>query len=153
MNWFRKVVDEREELEIKRIESGAYYVFLSGLGIAIVVQAFMFESLLYVAGEFIILLAGAGWAMVGYFRKGIWDYRTKPGMKSYIGYSLFVTLVYGIIILVMRFLSGADILASLRFAAINSIVMFFALFLLFALLGTIIKWRRRKLEQEFDDAG
>ena len=151
MNWFRKVIDEREELEIKRIESGAYYVFLSGLGIAIVVQVFMFESLQYVAGELIVLLAGAGWAMVGYFRKGIWDCRTKPGMKSYIGYSLFFTLVYGIIILVMRFLSGADMLTSLRFAAINSIVMFFALFLLFALLGNIIKWRRKKLEQEFDD--
>ena len=73
MKWVRKIVDEREELEIMRIESSSYYVFLFGLGIAIVVQSFVFWSFEHVIGELIILLAGVGWAMVGYFRKGVWD--------------------------------------------------------------------------------
>ena len=152
MKWFRKTVDEREELEIMRIESSAYYVFLFGLAIAIIVQVYASGSIEYVVGELIVLLAGVGWAMVGYFRKGIWDYRTKPGIKSYFGYSLIAALTFGILILLARlFLSGEDLLTSLRYFFFYFIIIFSALFLTMALYGNITKRRRKKLEQQFDD--
>ena len=154
MNWFRNVVDEREDLEAKRIESGAYYVFLFGLGIAIIVQSFIFGiSFENVVGELIILLIGVGWAMVGYFRKGIWDYRTKPGIKVYVGTGFVTALVYVIISTLARyFRSEADLLTSLKYAAIGSITIFFVVFIILALVGTITMQRRKKLEQKFEDA-
>ena len=154
MKRFRKAVDEREELEVRRIESHAYYVFLLGLGIAIIVQSFVSGvSFEHVVGEFIVLLAGVGWAMVGYYRKGIWDYKTKLGIKTYVGTGFITALVYLIISTFARyFRSETDLLACLKYAAINSILVFSTVFLFMALYGTVTKRRRKKLEQKFEDA-
>ena len=154
MKWFYKVVDEREESEIRRVESGAFYVFMLGLGISIIVQSFFpgmnFER---VAGELIVLLVGVGWSMVGYIRKGLWDYRTKPGIRVYVGAGFITALVYVIISTLARyFLSEFDLLTCLKYAAISSITIFFAVFLVTMLFGTVIKLRRIKLEQKFEDA-
>ena len=82
MKWFRNLTDEREELELRRIESGAYYVFLLGLDIAIIVQFIIYGiSFEHVIGEIIVLLAGVAWVMVGYIRRGIWDLKQNPVQK------------------------------------------------------------------------
>ena len=153
MKWFRKVVDEREELELRRIESSACYVFIFGLGIAIIVQLLAFEmNFEHVVGELTILLIGVGWAMVGYFRKGIWDYRTKPGIKAYVGCSFITALSYVILSTLARyFRSEIDFIDCLKYAAVNSIFIFSAVFLVAALFGTITKQRRKKLEQRSED--
>ena len=154
MKWFRKVVDEREELELRRIESSACYVFIFGLGIAIIVQLLAFEmNFEHVVGELTILLIGVGWAMVGYFRKGIWDYRTKPGIKVYAGYCFIAALVYVILSTLARyFRSEADLLTCLKYSVINSIIIFSVVFLTLTLFGIVTKRRRKKLEQKFEDA-
>ena len=153
MKWFRKIVDEREEIEIRRIESSAYYVLVFSLGIAIIVQAFVFGSAEHVVGELIVLLVGTGWAFFWSFRKGVWDYRTKPGIKVYIICSLITALAYVIISTLFRyFRSDTDLLTCLRYAALNSIVWFSVVFLSMTFHGTITKQRRKKLEQKFEDA-
>jgi hypothetical protein len=149
MKLFRKVVDERQEQELKRIESGAYYVFLFGLGISILVQLIMFDfDITHIAGELIVLFMGVAWAMIGYIRRGIWDYYTKPGIKSYLICSTIVGLVYGIL---GYFYSGISFSDFLPTFALRFLWFFVIMFLMLSLLGTIIKMRAEKLQKENED--
>ena len=153
MKWFRKVVDEREESELRHIESRAYFVFVLGLGIAIIVQSLVGMSFEHVLGEFIVLLVGVGWVMAGYFRKGLWDYRAKPGIKAYVGTGFFTALIYMIISTSARyFRSETELLICLKYAAVNSVIIFSAVFSVTMLFGTVTKRRRKKLEQKFEDS-
>ena len=154
MKWFRKVADEREEAELRRVESSAFYVFVIGLGIAVIVQMTVFDmSFEHVVGELIILLTGVGWVMVGNFRKGIWDYRTKPGIKVYFGCGFITALIYVVLSTFVRyFRSETDFLTCIKYSVINSVFIFSAVFLIVALFGTVTKRRRNKLEQKYEDA-
>ena len=149
MKLFRKVVDERQEQELKRIESGAYYVFLFGLGISILVQRIIFDfDITHIAGELIVLIIGATWAMIGYIRRGIWDYFTKPGVKTYSIYSAVAGIIYGVL---GYFRSDVSFLDFLPTFAIRFLWFFVIMFLIIAFTGTIVKMRAKKLQQKYND--
>lgn len=153
MKLFRKVIDERQELEMMRVERVSFWIMFFSLIIAIFVQllvlGFDFE---HVAGEFIILLTVAVWATIGYTRCGAWDYFTKPGMKSYVIYSLGGGFIFGLMVpLTWYFKYDTPLLSCLLTFAINFAILFPLLFLTLWLVGSIVKKRQEKLQQEYED--
>jgi hypothetical protein len=152
MKLFRKVVDEREELEMMRVERTSYYVTFAALLIAIIVQNVLYDfELMPIAGEFIALIAGAVWMCIGFVRRGIWDYHTKPGMKTYLVYSLLGALVFGSLMPLMRYLAdGMTLQLVLPIFAINFVSIFALIFVTMLIYGESVKRRRKKLDEKFD---
>jgi len=153
MKLFRKIVDERQELEMMRVERGSFWVMLLALVVAILVQLFAlgydFE---HIAGEFIVLVIGAVWSTAGYLRRGSWDYFTKPGVKTYALYSLAAGIIFGLVAPLTRYFRyGAPLLDCLRVFVINFTSVYILAFLTLLLLGTITKKRQKKLQQEYKE--
>ncbi|WP_019849290.1 DUF6773 family protein [Desulfitobacterium sp. PCE1] len=154
MKFFRKNMDERREFEVTPIANVTVYVAVFGLVAAIIVQLFVLDlNFAYIAGEFIILLVCVIYSLIGHYRRGIWDFYTKPGMKAYFAYSFVgVSILMGIPILLLYFKNQASMLDSLWIFARNFIVAFPLVFGLLALLGTFTKKRQRKLaENQYGD--
>lgn len=154
MKLFRKVVDERQELEMMHIERGAFYVMVFALAIGILIQIFALDfDFTHVAGEFIVLLIGTVWAFIGSIRRGSWDYFTKPGMKAYLIYSIATGLIFGLVAPLTRYFRyGAPLMDCLRVFAKNFIILFMIAFLTLLLFGTIAKKRQEKLQQKHGDS-
>jgi hypothetical protein len=152
MKLFRKIVDEREELEMMRVERTGYYVVFAGLVIAIIVQTVLFDyDFLPIAGEFIALIAGAVWTCIGFVRRGVWDYHTKPGMKTYLIYSLIGALVFGCLMPLMRYFKyELPLQWVLVMFAINFVSIFALIFVTLLIYGESVKRRRKKLDEKFD---
>lgn len=153
MKLFRKVIDERQELEMMRVERSTFWLMFFLLMISIPIQLFVKDfGLEHVAGEFIISMVGCIWSLIGYARRGSWGYFTKPGIKSYIFYSLTAAFIVGIMHPLIRFFrNGLSILDGLLTFAINFAIMFPVCFLLMWFLGSLIKKRQNRLQQEYED--
>lgn len=153
MKLFRKIIDERQELEMMRVERVGFWLLYLGLVVAIIVQLFVFGfDFKHLAGEFIVLIVGCVVMLIGYMRRGSWDYFTKPGMKSYIIYSLGGGLLFALPMpIAAYFYNGLSFLNCLSIFAINFLFLFSLLFLLLWLLGSVTKRRQKKLEQESEE--
>ena len=150
MKIFRKQIDERQDLELMRIERSGFYVILFALAASILIQAFFFDiSLQHIAGESIAILLGACIVMFGYIRRGLWDHFSKPGIKSYLLYSIPVAIIYGLMPLrTHQELPIPELLQLLSFRTLSS---FTIMFLLLSLTGKIIKMRAKKLQEDYSD--
>jgi len=152
MKIFRKIVDERQERELMRIESIGFHVVIAVLTVSIVVQLFILNTGVYhVIGETVALVIGALWSMMAGVRRGLWDYFSKPGIKTYISYSLIVSFITSIIMT----LPGLWVEASFGELAHFFVTRFLGLsvfgFLVFSFYGTLSKMRMKKLQQEYAD--
>lgn len=153
MKLFRKVIDERQELEMMRVERSSFWVMFVGLAVVITAQVFAFNfDFEHIAGESVVLIIGVAWALIGYIRRGSWDYFTKPGMKSYVLYSIAAAVIFGTFAPLKRYLrDGASLTDSLLLFAINFVFLFILVFVSLFLVGTITKKRQNKLQQEYMD--
>ena len=153
MKMFRKILDERQELEAMRVERGTCWFFFFGLMAAMIVQMFFFgDDFARTAGELVVFVVGCTWMTVGYIRRGIWSYFSTPGMKSYILYSIAVGVIFGPIPPLMRyFREDAPFSNCLRSFAIDFIVIFILSFILMLLFGAVTKARQRKLQKKYDN--
>ena len=153
MKLFRKITDERQELEILRVASGAYGVAKIGLIVAIIVQLLLFgPDPARIAGELIILALTFAFSLMGSIRHGIWDGFTRPSLKSYILYSLTAGIIFGPVAPLARYFRyGTSLSDDLQGFAIMFTIIFVFCFMLMLLTGTVIKARRRRLEMECQD--
>ena len=152
MKLFRNILDEREKLEAMRVVSGAFWIVYLGLLAAIIVQAVMGADLSQIAGEFIVLLVGGTWVGIGFIRRGIHDYFTKPGFKSYILYSLAGGILMGLTAALMEFFrKGAPLSDCLRVFAKEFTIMFAVVFIISLLVGFVTKARQRRLARNYED--
>lgn len=156
MKLFKKIVDERQELELLRIERIGFWVLFWGLVIAVHVQLFLDDfDFRHIAGEFILLIIAAIVVVAGCIRKGLWSYSTNPTVKSNIFYSLAGALVFGAFSVLMRYKrSGIEIVDIGGFAIaflIQTIIIFSAGFILLTICGAITNKRKAKIEASLDD--
>jgi len=152
MKLFRKITDERQESEAMRVAAGSFQIVMLGLVFAIIIQGAMGLDRAHVSGEVIVLLIGWICSSIGSIHRGIWDGFTKPGIKSYITYSLAFGIVFGLINpLIAYFRHCAPLSACLWSFAKLFIIIFAVLFVLLLLLGTVIKTRQRKLQMKYED--
>ncbi len=97
--WFEKKVDERQEMDLLRVEHMSFWSMYWMLLAAMIIQiVFVEEGGRMIMGEWIVFMASSVLLVAGCIRKGVWNYQTRkiPGMKAYLRYSLVAMVVAGI---------------------------------------------------------
>lgn len=148
---FAKKVDERQEMELLKVEHIGFWAMYWMLFAALLIQGvIMQKEKEVVAGEFITFMVTSLIVLIGWVRKGVWSYQSKkvPGVKSYLCYSLAIGVIGGLFFGILfgirwhqNYLEG--ILACVIFYILFLFGLSFVMFLIF---GTIARKRERKLE-------
>ena len=155
--WFEKKVDERQEMDLMKVEHIGFWLMYYMLLAAILVQSFFFEDgFRLAAAEWIIFMLTSIICVIGWIRKGVWNYQTRkiPGVRSYLLYSIITALGFGIPFVLFFAFKWND--TSLKVIAIRIVIMAASLFVItfaaFLIAGTIAKRREKKLaEQDFEE--
>lgn len=150
----RNVVDERERMEMYRIEHYMFWFVFYALLVCIFGQMiFMKASFGQVAGEWMVFMLMAVGTLIGEWKGGHYDYVSRPGWKSYLAYSVGGTAVVVILMLLNGIVQGYYDSAgdAALAAAVFGGSVFVLLYLSLAIGGELIKKRRKKLEEEFGD--
>lgn len=157
IKWFEKKVDERQEMDLLKVEHFGFWAMYWMLFVTLVVQGiFMEDGVKRAAGEWIVFMATSVIVLAGWLRKGVWSFHTKrvPGIKSYLLYSLITALLGGIpigIIFGLRWHKDS-IEGVLICVVYYMVIMFVIAFAGFLVLGTIARKREAALaSQDFDD--
>ena len=150
----KKVVDEREEYELLRIEHFAFWaMFLTAIASIVIQLTFLDLPLEQTYGEYAIMFIGASFIIGGCIKKGHWSFYSSPSKKHYFLYSLGTASF----ILLIMILSKAHFRASFKHEpfmalAIASIIfgsMFLLTYVSLFAAGKIVKRKREKLEQDY----
>ncbi len=150
----KNVVDERELMEMFRVEHYACWITFWALLISIFVQLFFVEaSFSQVAGEWCVFLVMAFGILIGDLKGGHFDYSSHPGWKSYLLYAVLAAVAAGGLTLIRGMLSGyyKDFLTGVSAVGVMIVNTFVITFALLALAGTYVKHRRKKLEDAYDE--
>lgn len=156
MKRIKKIVDERQEKELLRIEHVTFWCIFWTLFISIIVQTVILQApLAQVAAEGIILMICCIGVTAGCIKKGQWDYFTKPGPGSYLFYSLISSFIGSVIFAAGLYIRNEMMknypLILLLFALIVFGVIFALTYSVIALSGYAVKKRRQKLEKKYSD--
>lgn len=149
---FEKKVDERQEMDLLRVEHICFWSMYWMLLASIIIQVFFVEEGgRFILGEWIVFMITSVLAVAGCIRKGVWSRQTKkiPGVKAYVRYSLIAMAAAGIPLgLLHSYRSGSgemSIKITLISIAIYMIFMFVMTFLGFLLVGALARRREAKL--------
>lgn len=147
---FEKKVDERQELELMKVERAGFWIMYWMLLAVIIVEGIIMEDgAKLAAGEWLVFMTGCVVIIVGCARKGVWTYQSKkvPGVKSWLAYSLVVAVVGMILGLIIGLKWQNGNVPGVIFCMVAYAVFTFALaFVAFAVIGSITKKRESKLE-------
>lgn len=154
-----KKVDERQEIELMKVERTGFWVMYFMLFAIIVIDWILKLNFLNpMLGIWLTFMVGSLIIIIGCGRKGLWDYqnRTVPGMKAWLTYSLIAGFICMIIGLIQGLrLPDSDILTVIICMAGYGIGTFVITFVAFAIFGSITKKREAQLEsmsyEEDDD--
>lgn len=157
MKWFKKQVDERQEMDLLKVEHIGFWFMYWLLLAEIVIQGiFMENGGRLAAGEWIAFMATSVIVLVGCVRKGVWSFYAKkvPGVATYLKYSVLVMAVVGIpfgVIFGIKWHPN-DVRAIAICVIYYMVLMFILAFAAYFIVGTLTKKREAKLaEQTFED--
>lgn len=156
MKLFKKVVDERQELELLQTEHICFWIVFWGLCISIVVQlSFMGAPFKQVAAEFLILMAGSIGILAGCVKKGQWDFYTRPNTKTYFLTGVIGAIVFCLIFAITKYARSEyyrnDLNGLFVTTIILSVIMFVVIFISTAVVGKLVQKKREKLDKEYGD--
>ncbi len=83
----KTVLDERELMEMYRIEHRGLWLMLALLGASVAAQLLFGAGLAQLAGELAVLLIMCVVLMIAYVRRGIWDEDARPSLRGNARYS------------------------------------------------------------------
>lgn len=155
--WFEKKVDERQEMDLLKVEHMGFWLMYYMLLAAIFIQIFLFDDgFEMAAGEWIIFMSISIICLIGWIRKGVWSYQTRkvPGVRSYLKYSIISAIGLGIVFGVAFSFKWNDTSPSGIIMRIIStmITMFIIIFPTFLVAGTIARRREKKLsDKDFEE--
>lgn len=93
--------------------------------------------------------------MVGCYKKGQWDFYSKPTTKNYLIYSLIGSGSFAVIYAITMYLNHAylkdNLLALGALTAFIFAMLFALIFVALFITGTLVKKRQKKLENQFSD--
>lgn len=155
-NWFKKQVDERQEMDLLRVEHYGFWFMYWMLLAALLVQGiFMDGGGRLAAGEWVVFMAASIFVLTGCIRKGVWSFRARkvPGTRSFLIYScitaVLVGLPFGILFGVKWYRKDAEgILATV---IVHVLVIFIVSFAAFCLVGNLTRKREAFLAGEDSD--
>lgn len=154
MKLFGKKLDERQRMEMYQCEHYAFWILYIGMAIGLVGRSvFLGMPVSRYVWEWIVFMAASIWLLFADFRRGNYDYFTKPGWRSYLFYTgIFSVIFTGISIAASVYKGWID---SVKAACVVGLVEFAFLFVLLyvtlAAFGELTKRRSRKLEEAFED--
>jgi len=148
----KKKLDERELMEMYKIEHYAFWFMFWALFASIVIQLiFCNSSFKQIGGEWIVLMISAIASSIAYIKGGHYDYYTKPGIKSYLLYSLIFTILSDVIIAIIFYIhhNYYNRIGFIITISLYGVVIFVFSFATLALTGEAVKKKRKKLEDKF----
>ena len=153
----KKLVDERQELELLRLEDICFWFLFWALSADIIVKSvFLNIPTKQYMGELLIFFAACAGFLIGCIKKGLWDYYTKPTMKTYLITSIIGSVGCGLVLGVLKynqyeFLRENLVSALLPIIAVFTLFMFGLIFGLCLIMGKLILKKQQDLEKEFSD--
>lgn len=157
MKWFKKKVDERQEMDLLKVEHFGFWFMYWMLFAALLIQGlFMEGGLKRAAGEWIVFMSTSIAVLIGCIRKGVWSFHTRkvPGIKAYLIYSLITAVLTGVPFGILYGLraNGNSVKGIMIFILSFMALMYIITFAVFLLVGTMTKKREAALAaQEFED--
>ncbi len=153
---WKKVVDEREEMEMMKIEHYMYWFTFWALLFSIFGQLiFMKASFTQVAGEWTVFMLMAIGLLIGELKGGHFDYTSRPGWKCYLFYAMVAAVAGTLLVCVNSFMRGyfdkSDMGQILTASLITGVNIFILTYICLAAAGAFVKHRRKKLESEYDE--
>ena len=123
------VLDEREMLEMYRVEHFGLWLMYALLCIAIVVQLLLGAKLSQMAGELAVVIIASAAMMVQHVRRGIWDENSRPSVRGNAAYSLGAGVCVAVLLTVLRgkivaALIAGGCAAALCFAALTLLMRY-----------------------------
>ena len=147
-------IDEREKMEMYKIEHYAFWLLYWGILISILAQMIFFDAnFKSIAGEWIVFVLCSLSVSIAYAKGGHYDYFTKPGLKSSLIYSASATIIYDGLIGIYIYANHHyyNLLGFAITMIIQTILIFTLTFALLLLTGRMVNKRRSKLADEYLD--
>ena len=142
MKFPKKITDEREENDLLKIGNFSFWLLFSMLAILIVVQVLFATPFQQILGEIIVLVISCIAFVTGCIVKGVWDYYTKPTLKTYLVSGLIGAFLMFVIQVIRLNIKGESITHFIPGIALNMAVIFVLIVLVFAIMGAAVKWKR-----------
>jgi hypothetical protein len=153
MKKIRKIIDERQELEMLKIEHLGFWIMFWLLFASIIVKTTMGMSFKQFGVEFGIFMIGCIFTLIGYLHKGTWDAYTKPCIKTYLLYSIAGTIIVGILFGVTRYLTMDYFRNNIQHLIIATFIfslsLFILIFIVLYLTGQYAIKRQKQLEKKY----
>lgn len=146
----KKLVDERQELEIMKIERTGFWVLFIALAADILSKVLFFHvPVRELIGEHIAFLAGCVTIIAGCVKRGLWTYYSVPCVKDYLIHSIGGTVIFTLLFAGAMALQNVRHLAGITpaFAAFIFLLMFGVL----AAMGEYTKRKQKKLDETYGD--
>lgn len=146
----KKIVDERQELELMKVERAGFWILFLALAADILIKVlFLGVPVRSLIGENIAFIAGCVTIIIGCTKRGLWTYYSAPCLKDYLVHSIGGTLIFSLLLMAALFLKGARHVLSLT--AVFAVIIFTVMFAVMALMGEYTKKKRDRLEKEYED--
>ena len=138
----KTVLDEREMMEMYRIEHRGLWLMYGLLCAAILVQLLMGADLKQMAGEIAVVAVTSVAMILANARHGIWDQNSRPSVRDNAAYSLAT----GVLVAAVLAAVGRSAPVSLLAGACGGA----ACMLLLTCLMQYMKHRQKKTDEELD---
>ncbi len=139
---FEKKVDERQEIELMKVERTGFWVMYWMLLATLFIEGIIMEKGELLVGEFVVFMTGCLVIVIGCLRKGLWTYQSKqvPGAKAWLRYSLITAVVAGIPLGIFNAVKWCETVPEILLSVVIMVISLFILcFVAFAIVGTIAK--------------
>lgn len=153
MSWFKKMfekkVDERQEMDLLRMEHCGFWLMYWLLLAEIIIQGVILDGGDKIFGEGLVFMVVCVYIVVECIRKGVWSYQTKkiPGVKYYLIYSLAAAGACGMLGALFGIKKNpGNLSAILSRAVVSAFNAYIITFIVLLIAGEITKKRVKKLE-------
>lgn len=138
----KSVLDEREMLEMYRVEHFGLWLMYGLLCASVVVQMLGGATLAQMGGEMAVILISSVAMVIANVRRGIWDTNSRPSVRGNVGCALGA----GVCVTVMLMAKSGNVPAALLAGLCTAALVFTALTLL---MRYMLKKQARE-EKELD---
>ena len=139
----KTVLDEREMLEMYRVEHFGLWIMYGLLCAVILVQMLMGAALQQMAGELAVLIISSVAMVIANMHHGIWDDTSRPSVRGNLGYAFGA----GVCVAVMLGVTKGKPGAALAVGGATSLMVF-------AVLTVLMRYmlkKQAKAEKELDN--
>ena len=139
----KPVLDEREMMEMYRVDHFGMWLMYGLLCAVIVFQLLTGAEMKQMAGELAVVIISSAAMVIQNVRHGIWDTTSRPSMRGNAGYAMGA----GVCVLVMLLAKSGNLLAALMAGLCTAILVFVVLTVLMRYMMN----RQAQQEKELDN--